>query len=344
MTFRKRHRRLPPRPAVQAASSDLIPIYDALVSVLTAEQTYRNSLVAQVADLTAQLEDCDDSLPPEPPEGSTRTGFGYYQQGTDLEAIYGPQEDRWNREIDRIVCFTPNATSWSTMALQSWWLEDFGEPASRWAADYGTVISLQLVPQGESVTSATTSEVYQAFKGIGQALVSAGLGHSILRIGWEHTGTWYPWSSVGKEADFAAKFKDAVNGCRDGGGSGQAFLFDWNVAGGKKVNLNALPSNDYVDVLSIDLYDAPDLDLAEQIVALDQIRDLAEDRGLDWAIPEWGLWGVEDTGYTNQMTDYITEYEPLYQGYFDVSSSSDHRLSKYPASEDIFAAWAPTAP
>jgi hypothetical protein len=342
MTYRRRKRRLPPRPEVHAASSELIPIYDALVSVLTAEQTYRNSLVAEVADLTAQLAECGDQVPPNPPEGTGRTGFGYYQQGTDLEAIYGPQEDRWNREIDRIVCFTPNAQDWNGLAMQAWWLEDFGEPASRWAADYGTVVSLQLVPQGESVTSATSSEVFNAYKGIGQALVGAGLHRAILRIGWEHTGTWYPWSSVGKETAFRDRYKDAVNGARSA--AGQEFLFDWNHAGGKPLNLDAFPGNYYVDVVSVDLYDAPGLALDKQRAELDKIRDIAADNGVAWAIPEWGLWGKENTGYTNQMTDYISEHKPLYQGYFDVSSSSDHRLSLYPASEEIFGDWAPTAP
>jgi len=199
----------------------------------------------------------------------------------------------------------------------------------------------QLVPKGETISSATSSEVYQAYKKIGAALVAAGLHRSILRIGWESQGSWYPWSSINDPEGFADRFRDAVNGAREA--SGQEFLIDWNIAGGKPVDLRAFPGGLYVDCVSIDLYDAPGLDLGEQLAALDEARAIADAHGAAWGIAEWGLWGKEHTAYTQQMVDYIDEHGPLYQAYFDVSSSSDHRLSLYPASEAIYKEWAPGA-
>lgn len=313
--------------------------FDRIVSALVDEQTLRTALQQENDELRRQLEECQGGGEPQPDE---RGGFGYYQQGTDVSAIYTPQEQRWNREIDRILCFLPD-DDWTTIAVPDWWADSFGSGRSRWASDYGTTISMPLCPGNvEDVTKIDPQKMYDAFLQAGAQLVSAGLQRSILRIGWESQGTWYPWSSVDNPGTYKARFRDAVAALRQA--HGQDFLIDWNIAGGKQVDLDAFPDPGDVDVVSIDLYDTPGHDLDDFRAWLDQAEGIAADNACSIAVAEWGLWDDDDPAYMDLMTSWITEHRPLYKAYFDVSSSSDHRLSLYPQSAEIYGAWAPGAP
>lgn len=303
--------------------------FDHLVDVLVAERDERR-----------RLEAAEPEPEPPEPEPDERGGFGYYQQGTDVEAIYRPQEERWGRELDHVLCFLPMDQGWSGIAVPTWWADSFGADRNPWAADYGTVVSLPLCPDDyASIDEVDPDELWQAFREAGEHLVAAGLGKCYARIGWEPQGTWYPWSAVGHPGTYKARFRDAAAALREA--EGQAFRIEWNIAGGKEVDLAAFP-DEGVDVVSIDLYDNQSLDA--QLGWLDEARELAADKGALFAITEWGVWGSDAPDYMRQMTAYISEHRPAHQAYFDVDSSADHRLSQYPESAEVYGAWAPSAP
>lgn len=304
--------------------------YDALVSTMVGEQRYRRRLQLENAILRKAVD-------PHPPDG--RGHYGYYQQGTDVEAIYAPQEERWQRDIDRILCFLPVDQGWDGIAVPQWWADAFGAGRSRWASDWGTVISMPLCPDHvPDVTAIDPDDIWDCFTRAGQNLVDAGLHRAVLRIGWESQGSWYNWSSIENPGTYKARFRDAVDALRSV--TGQEFLTDWNIAGGKTVNTEALPE-DHVDVISIDLYDSGALD--DQLRWLDESWELATSLHKSWGVAEWGLWGAEDPAYMEQMTTYLDTHAHLHAAYFDVSSSSDHRLSLYPDSAAVYGAWAPGA-
>lgn len=324
--------------------------FDKLVSVLVEEQARREELEAENAALRAELDDCQGGGG----QPSDDIGTGYYQQGTDVDAIYTPQEQRWGRTFEHILCFTPDA-SWDDIAVQQWWAQSFGAQSSRWAAGRGTVISLPLCPQTvPDVTSIDPDDIWDAFGRAGRNLVAAGLGAAILRIGWESQGSWYNWSSIEHPGTYKARFRDAVNALRQA--EGQSFLIDWNIAGGKPVDLDAFDPS-VVDIVSIDLYDSGDLtrdqirqtraavvEYASQRAALDESWGIAQEYGKGWAVAEWGLWNSDHPEYVEQMTSYLDEHPHAHEAYFDVSSSADHQLAHFPRSEQVYAEWRPTRP
>lgn len=318
-------------------------VFDALVSVLVEEQQTREALEAENADLRAQLEECCGGEPEPEPPGSDVFRFGYYQQGPStskpVEDVYAPQEERWGRTFDHILTFTDDKT-WDDIACPSWWQTTFGSDRSRWAPAYGTVVSLPLCPETTAdVTAIDPDDVWTYFTQAAQNLVDCGLAQSIVRIGWESQGDWYRWSSIEHPGTYKARFRDAVAAMRSVAGS---FLFDWNIAGGKHVDLAAFdPAS--VDVVSIDLYDAPGSSLSDQLDWLDESWTIAQDNGKLWGVAEWGVWGEDSPDYMRQMTSYLDSHAHAHQAYFDVSSSADHRLANYPQSEAVFAAWAPGA-
>lgn len=313
--------------------------YDELARVIVDEQTYRRQLEADNEALRQALAECQGGGEP-----SGRGSFGYYQQGTDVEAIYAPQEARWDRAIERILTFTPNDQGWDGIACPDWWTRAFGADASRWAADYGTCVSIPLVPEGEGddITQIDPAAMFDAFELAGRRLVDAGLHRAVIRPGWECQGTWYPWSAVGHPGTYKARFRDAVAAMREA--DGQEFQFEWNIAGGKEVDLAAMPDPSDIDIVSIDLYATPGASLDDFTAWLEESWRIAADAGCAWALAEWGVWDTDDPEYMELMTGWLSTHPHAHQAYFDVSSSSDHRLSQYPQSAAVFGAWAPGAP
>jgi hypothetical protein len=97
----------------------------------------------------------------------------------------------------------------------------------------------------------------QYFKILARKLVTLGLGHTIIRLGWESNGDWYPWSEYLDENAFIGYWQQIVTTMRSVTGS--HFLFDWNGAtgtlGNGKYAITAYPGDAYVDFLGADFYD-----------------------------------------------------------------------------------------
>ncbi|MDP9441791.1 MAG: hypothetical protein M3P34_06380, partial [Actinomycetota bacterium] len=64
------------------------------------------------------------------------------------------------------------------------------------------------------------------FRTLGGRLTAAGLGDTILRLGWEHHGNWFRWRSRPDPAAWAAYFRRIVSVMRQV--PGQQFNFVWN--------------------------------------------------------------------------------------------------------------------
>jgi hypothetical protein len=178
-------------------------------------------------------------------------------------------------------------SDWNSIASASsasWFLV----PASAWVQESPgrvMVIGVPLLPgppndsgpttgpgAGQPVSLATgaTGAYNSYFYSMGQNLVAAHLGNSILRLGWEFNGNWYAWSvlTMTDAANFAAYWKQIVTTLRTV--PGQNFKFDWNgaltyVGTSAFTNSNSLSAafpagtdangKPYVDMVGLDVYD-----------------------------------------------------------------------------------------
>jgi hypothetical protein len=200
---------------------------------------------------------------------------------------------------------------------------------------------------GYNHLAAAASGYYdQHFVAMAQHLVAAGLGHSVLRLGWEFNGNWFNWGieSTGNPADydtrareFAEAWRHIVTAIRHV--KGAHFTFDWCLGAGPHYrNLKlAYPGNAYVDYVGMDVYDwnrvgQPDSAQARWHAIVHQ------GNGLAWlakfanahhkpiSIPEWALVhdqasrahsGGDDTFFINHMHHWFATHNVAYENYFN---------------------------
>jgi len=147
--------------------------------------------------------------------------------------------------------------SWSGIADDQWDL-------ARWqGSGYRMVWGVPMLPTSGGVSLAQGAQgSYNAyFVQLAQHLVAAGMGRSILRLGWEFNQRSNPWYAAGQPAQFVGYWRQIVTSMRSVPGT--HFEFEWNPdrgdnGGGDAAmgNLAAYyPGSSYVDVVALDVYD-----------------------------------------------------------------------------------------
>src|ERR1700679_2326900 len=125
-------------------------------------------------------------------------------------------------------------TSWQTIDNPSWFL-------SQWqGSGYQMIWGVPILPgtySPNSNISDTTGSAYGLAQGaqgafnsyfvtLANALVAGGQGSSIIRLGWEVNGGWFPWAANGSAANFVQYWQNIVTAMRSVPGA--AFRFEWN--------------------------------------------------------------------------------------------------------------------
>lgn len=171
------------------------------------------------------------------------------QQGHLFEGF----EDWVGRDHQYILDFyNPSDTNWNSFYNPEWLLDHWS------ATPYKDrlVISVPMMPNDPNITLAKGANgdyntIYQHFA---QKLVDEGYGNAIIRLGWEFNGYWFPYYALGKEADFAEFWREAVTSMRSV--TNANFKFFWCPNIGESVNLDtAYPGDSYVDYIGFDYYD-----------------------------------------------------------------------------------------
>jgi hypothetical protein len=209
-----------------------------------------------------------------------------------------------------------------------------------------------------------------------QNLVQYGLGNSIIRLGWEWDGGWYPWRVMTPEdaANFKLCWQQIVKTMRAVPGA-EKLEFCWNGAGEtKKFELeDAYPGDDVVDYVGLDIYDKtwapgtypyPDgatddqkLEIQKKVwqvlyngkFGIKAWVDIAKAHHKGFMIPEWGIGelknkhgGGDDPYFVQQMYNLIQDpannvYEAAYwDGREFKMVPTGLQASPYPKSWDLF--------
>jgi hypothetical protein len=184
-------------------------------------------------------------------------------------------------------------------------------------------------------------------------MVAGGEANSIVRLGWEFNGNWFPWSAGGQAAAFVGYWRQIVDTMRTV--AGQKFTFEWNPTAGDTSAGNLVdyyPGSAYVDYIGLDVYDQQwGYYGAEgcEGVACEQDefhRILTEPDGLNWltkfaaregkpiVLPEWGLGafnptnlngtyqneelgGGDDPTFIDDMATWIDAHDVFESSYWD---------------------------
>jgi len=192
-----------------------------------------------------------------------------------------------------------NGSTWATITNPSWQL-------SQWnGSGYSMIWAVPMLPdQGASLAAGARGAYDHYFASLSHALVAGGQGSSVIRIGWEFNGIWFPWGAIGHQTQFIAYWRHIVTAMRTVPGAN--FKFVWNpdrgdFGGGDLATY--YPGNAYVDYVALDVYDEEWQHYPGARAEVQQVE--AGPYGLDWlasfaaahhkmmAFPEWGLgWGT----------------------------------------------------
>lgn len=149
----------------------------------------------------------------------------------------------------------------------------------------------------------TTSQA----QAIANILVQNGQANAIIRPMWEpNQGGWFTaWNEKTlSAAQYKADFITDVDGFRSV--AGQSFRFVYNLTAGTssniagRFNFDSFPGTQYVDTIGIDVYDNNGSVAASQN---DIVADAtyAQQVGLPWSIPEWGMYASDDPAFVHQI-------------------------------------------
>ncbi|WP_434383411.1 glycoside hydrolase family 26 protein [Melittangium boletus] len=245
--------------------------------------------------------------------------------------------------------------SWNNIENPTWQLQSW----SAWVqakAGRRFNYSVSMFPSGQGSLAQCAQGAYDTrFRTLANNLVAYKLQGTIIRLGWEFSGSWMPWySGNGQQANFAGCFRKIVTAMRAAQPSA-GFEFDWNpnydIAAGDLAT--TYPGDAYVDYIGLDMYDQgwngqypipagctgtcalsrwQGVWSSQFAPALLKFRDFARAHGKRLSIPEWGVndaattGGGDDTYYVGQMLDFI--FDPAnnvgYHSYFDVQAGDGH--------------------
>jgi hypothetical protein len=283
---------------------------------------------------------------------STVTHLGVYVGAGDISAFKTFKS--WLGARPGYVSDYLASTSWATISEPDWLLSRWSHSGAR------LVLSVPMLPTSGTATLA--AEAHGAddavFRRLAERLVAGGGATTILRLGWEFNGDWFPWSiQNGRGAEYAEAWRQIVTTMR--AVSGERFKFDWCVNGGSSlvngVRLDpaaAWPGDAYVNFVGLDQYDAAPatIDTAAsrwqlfvgQPYGLAWQRAFAHAHNKPVSFPEWGLLlggdsaagqvgGGDSAVFVQEMFDWFAGSDIAYEAYFDVDTSvGASALSSFP--------------
>jgi hypothetical protein len=199
---------------------------------------------------------------------------------------------------------------------------------------------------GERIGACARGAYDGHYRALGENLVAAGLGDSIVRIAWESHGTWQKWSYRSNPDDWRSCWRRVAQTMK---AAAPELRTNWNVGddnGGTRPDMaasvrlrgfeNYYPGDDVVDEIGIDTYDAPritdyDSMFGDRIGSLGWFVTKSREHGKPLSFPEWGLWDSpnldqpdgsgDDPEYIEQMHGWMTDpaNNVAWATYFDIN-------------------------
>jgi hypothetical protein len=250
------------------------------------------------------------------------------------------------RPLDVQTVFMARNT-WANMVKSAGWIKKYA------AAPGPVVIGIGMLPEthrgqhAQCAAGAFDSYITE----IGNRLVSAGGGDSVLRLGWEanRMGS-FPWAVTGDGSSYKACFRRWVQKLR--AVPGQAFTIDWNMGakGTFPYHVDQMyPGNDVVDIIGVQIYDrcppvTNETEWNARFVStvkgtgspfgLGAWFAYAESKGKRLSLPEWGIGGLRSIctkpGFDNpffikKMYEFLqaNASKIAYEAYFSGHDNSD---------------------
>jgi hypothetical protein len=196
---------------------------------------------------------------------------------------------------------------------------------SQWqGSPYTMAFGVAMLPTGDSsasIANCAAGSYNSYWKQFGSNISAYGLGHSIIRLGWEFNGDWYPWAAT-QPATWVKCWQQIVTSARS---TAPGLQWNWNVSRGASKGLadptQAYPGNAYVDMIGVDSYDwwpgaTTSAGWDKQLngtQGLNYWLSFAKAHGKPFSVPEWGnastsvssSAGGDDPAYVQDMAGFF---------------------------------------
>ena len=243
-----------------------------------------------------------------------------------------------------------SSESWDSIDNPTWFVNQWNGSGAR------LVLSVPMLPSSHATLAQGATGAYNSnFRALAEQLLAAGAGNTIVRLGWEMNGNWFPWSiQRGNAGNYAAYWRQIVDTMRL---VSPNFQFDFCPNDGSShdngVALNpesAYPGDAYVNYIGLDVYDESWVP-GSSVEANRWTGYVNQPYGLTWqrtfaaahdkpvTFPEWGLWpsatngGGDSPAFVQNMYDWMSHSNLAYQMYFNASTSV---LASYPKSQALY--------
>ena len=211
--------------------------------------------------------------------------------------------------VDAITMY-PATDTWETIRTSNWHIETFGSSPAILA--YG--LPLLPVNSGDTLADVAAGKQDEIFRTIATLLVTNGRGNSIVRVGWEANGAWFPWNTtIETAADYKAAFRRVVGVMKE---QAPNLVFDFDIGcgvtlRGQSDRMDALaklyPGDDVVDVIGCDTYDWHHTVTVDEATwaktqkptdspGIADVAAFARAHGKGLSYPEWGLASPAEGG------------------------------------------------
>lgn len=171
------------------------------------------------------------------------------------------------------------------------------------------------------------------FRAVAESIKANGIAsRTIVRLGHEFNGDWYPWSAISDPKGYAGAFRRAVQQMR---AVIPDLQIDWCANRGSSLDkdkkpfhwTDAYPGDDVVTTISMDVYDQYNSgwdDILHGEAGLQELRDFAAAHHKKEAYPEWGCstdkHGHGDSpAFIDHMADWFRAAPNgvVFQGYWN---------------------------
>lgn len=232
--------------------------------------------------------------------------------------------EQWlGRPVDVVLDFLEHET-WNSMIGACGWVAGCWRGAGR----KNLVVSVPMLVKegGATLEQGGRGEFDGQYARLAKTLIDGGYPGSVIRIGWEFNGDWYPWTARGRTAEFKACWRRIALAMR--GVPGARFRFDWSATTVEGPTVDAYPGDDVVDLIGLDVYNSSYPIIADparrwqfllhQPAGLLWHRDFAHSHNKPRSFPEWGTGtrpdghgGGDDPLYIRNMLAWFRDGDPV---------------------------------
>lgn len=286
--------------------------------------------------------------------------FGAYFNGPADPSDYKARYDAFSSWVKR-----PNAPAIEMYKLNVPWDQGWDNYESPfWLGRFNDLSIALLMPpfvQGASPADVLRGKYDDRYRRLADRLIANGNEDAVLSLAHEFNTNWFPWGTPligdGTYVQIYRYVRDMFMSR-----PGANFRFDWNPVRGGWNPLGAYPGDDYVDIISTDLYDI-DWEFGPwqggdwyvkrwnkfltQDWGLNWLAQFAADRGKEIAFPEWGLvtreskadGGGDNPYFIQKFYDWVMSNNVAYHAYHNaVNPGMDHFLDyeHFPSASDTF--------